>query len=74
MAVLGDQKHGTNIKAPEDLIRKIVREESGSGTSDYLLREILQAIREGHVIAVDGKILAQVLNQRRTNDARAYGV
>lgn len=74
LAVLGDQKSGNNIEAPEDLIRKIVREESGSGTSDYLLREILQAIREGHVIAVDGKILAQVLNKRRANDARAYGV
>lgn len=74
LAVLGDQKSGNNIEAPEDLIRKIVREESGSGTSDYLLREILQAIREGHVIAVDGKILAQVLNKRRSNDARAYGV
>ena len=29
-AVLGDQKRGNNIEAPEDLIRKIVREESGS--------------------------------------------
>ena len=33
MAVLGDQKNGNNIEAPEDLIRKIVREEAGnSGT------------------------------------------
>ena len=31
LAVLGDQKRGTNIEAPEDLIRKIVREESNSG-------------------------------------------
>lgn len=30
-AVLGDQKHGTNIEAPESLIRKIIREEMGSG-------------------------------------------
>lgn len=74
LAVLGDQKSGNNIETPESLMRKVVREESGSGTSDYLLREILQAIREGHVIAVDGKILAQVLNKRRANDARAYGV
>lgn len=29
MAMLGDQKHGNNIEAPEDLIRKIVREETG---------------------------------------------
>ena len=27
MAVLGDQKRGTNLEAPADLIRQIVREE-----------------------------------------------
>lgn len=31
MAVLGDQKNGNNIEAPENLIRQIVREESGGG-------------------------------------------
>lgn len=30
LAVLGDQTHGNNIEAPEGLIRKIVREESGN--------------------------------------------
>ena len=30
-AVLGDQRNGTNLEAPESLIRKIVREESGGG-------------------------------------------
>lgn len=30
MAVLGDQKQGNNIEAPESLIRRIVREESGT--------------------------------------------
>lgn len=30
MAMLGDQKQGRNIEAPEDLIRQIVAEESGS--------------------------------------------
>lgn len=29
MAVLGDQRNGTNLEAPEGLIRQIVREESG---------------------------------------------
>lgn len=29
MAVLGDQKNGTNLEAPESLIRQIVREETG---------------------------------------------
>lgn len=31
LAVLGDQKNGRNLEAPEDLIRQIVREESGAG-------------------------------------------
>lgn len=31
MAMLGDQKAGRNLEAPEDLIRQIVREESGNG-------------------------------------------
>lgn len=37
LAVLGDQKHGNNIEAPENLIRKIVREESGNrgGNASY---------------------------------------
>lgn len=38
MAMLGDQKHGNNIEAPEDLIRKIVREEAGGrqqGNAQY---------------------------------------
>ena len=36
MAVLGDQKSGNNIEAPESLIRKIVREESGNkGNTTY---------------------------------------
>ena len=30
MAVLGDQRRGNNIEAPESLIRRIVREESGN--------------------------------------------
>lgn len=44
MAVLGDQKNGRNLEAPEDLIRKIVREESGSGTY------VFQAMLDGRVI------------------------
>ena len=38
MAVLGDQKHGNNIEAPESLLRKIVREEARgnqSGSGNY---------------------------------------
>ena len=36
MAVLGDQNHGNNIEAPEGLIRRIFREESGrTGGNKY---------------------------------------
>ncbi len=35
MAMLGDQRHGNNIEAPESLIRRIVREESGGGANGY---------------------------------------
>lgn len=36
LAVLGDQKQGNNIETPEALLRKIVREESGSNSGgDY---------------------------------------
>lgn len=31
LAVLGDQKKGNNLEAPENLLRQIVREESGKG-------------------------------------------
>lgn len=33
-AIMGDQKNGRNLEAPEDLIRQIVREESG-GNGNY---------------------------------------
>lgn len=58
MAVLGDQKSGNNIEAPEDLIRKIVREESG-GDNAELLQAILEAIKAGHIIMVDGTVFGR---------------
>lgn len=33
LAVLGDQKNGRNLEAPEDLLRQIVREETGGNQS-----------------------------------------
>lgn len=59
LAVLGDQKSGRNIEAPESLIRKIVREESGGETTE-LLRSILEAVKAGHVLVVDQAVLARV--------------
>ena len=34
LRVLGDQKKGNNLEAPESLLRQIVREESGKGQGD----------------------------------------
>ena len=38
IATLGDQKSGRNLEAPEDLIRQIFREESGSGSGETVIR------------------------------------
>lgn len=51
LAVLGDQTSGRNIEAPEALLRQMAQEAASANTE--LLRAILAAIREGHVIEVD---------------------
>lgn len=38
MAVLGDQKHGTNIEAPENLIRQIIRDEMDTNNGTYVFK------------------------------------
>lgn len=45
MAVLGDQKHGNNIEAPESLIRKVVREESGNAGGSRIIHNVVQVNR-----------------------------
>ena len=45
MAVLGDQKHGKNLEAPEGLIRQIIREEMGGGKGGGDLRIVAQINR-----------------------------
>lgn len=49
-AQLGDQKHGTNLEAPEELIRKIVREESGGVNGNVTIP-----------VYVDGNKLLEIL-------------
>lgn len=57
MAVLGDQRRGTNIEAPEDLIRQIVREEGGGANAEVvsLMRQMLEYLAAGQVIEMDGR-------------------
>lgn len=59
LAVLGDQRRGNNLEGPESLFRQIVREESGSGEIAPLLESILSAIRDGHIIMVDGTVFGR---------------
>ena len=73
MAVLGDQRSGYNIEAPEDLIRKIVREESGGGDYTALLQAILDAIKAGKVMMVDKRILARIATEGINDMTRQAG-
>lgn len=75
MAVLGDQTSGKNIEAPENLIRKIVREETGgSSRLEALLETLIDITREGKTLELDGIAFAKVAKRSLNNNARAYGV
>lgn len=74
MAVLGDQKRGTNIETPESLMRNIIREEMGRSQTASLLQAILAAIKEGQVIEVDRVPFGQVVRQAYNEETRRIGV
>lgn len=67
MAVLGDQKSGTNIEAPADLIRQIVREELGSGGEEITIKFT------GDLAALARVLSPEITRQQRRNQ-RALGV
>lgn len=75
MAVLGDQSHGTNLEAPESLIRQIVREESGMGNGEIvsLLSQMLSALQARQTIECDGYTLAHVVNRQNQINRHVYG-
>ena len=75
MAVLGDQSNGNNLEAPESLIRKIVREESGGadGQTVALLQAILAAVQDGKVLMVDKRVLGKVAAAAMGNASRTSG-
>lgn len=59
LAMLGDQKTGRNLEAPEGLIRQIVREESGGGTP------VDVNITFGGSLAALGRVLEPVVTAER---------
>jgi len=61
LAILGDQKSGRNLEAPESLIRQIVREESGRGTERIDLNMPIY-IQEGPLI---GRIIQTLVREGR---------
>lgn len=65
LAVLGDQKHGTNIEAPADLIRQIVREEVGQTSGAIHVTIVLDS--------VDGKKLFDAIVKQNNAVIRATG-
>lgn len=60
LAVLGDQRRGNNIEAPEGLLRQLIREESGSNEVVQLLQSILEATRARQKMYVKQKVLAEI--------------
>lgn len=64
LAMLGDQKSGNNIEAPESLIRKIVREEGG-GTGNRPITVVMQ---------IDGREFGRVVYQANNTETQRVGV
>lgn len=60
-AVLGDQKHGRNLEAPENLIRQIVREESGGNNAPINLTI---------PITIGGRLLKTIVIEDANNDTQ----
>lgn len=64
LAVLGDQKQGNNIEAPESLIRRIVREETGSGKGNTYEIPLKVGRRELAKLVIDeAKLMRQQTGQ-----------
>lgn len=76
LAMLGDQKHGTNIEAPLSTIEEAVERVMSrhSGTSDerviVLLSQILEAVLG---IEIDGAILSKAIDNYRRKEAVMRG-
>ena len=68
LAVLGDQKHGTNIETPESLLREIYAE--GNAETNALLQQLIQVMQNGMTVNVDGKQLMRINREAETRVGR----
>ena len=57
MAVLGDQKSGTNIEAPVELIRQVIREEMANVGGRYEIPIILGKREVTRLVIDGGKVI-----------------
>ncbi|MBR3384529.1 MAG: hypothetical protein IKG69_04895 [Atopobiaceae bacterium] len=74
MAVLGDQSHGTNIEAPEALLRQVLREEIGPMLGEAILALSSQDTGGGGdvelVLNVDGEQLSRAVSRGNASRVR----
>ena len=68
LAVLGDQKNGRNIEAPESLLRDIYAE--GNAETNALLQQLIQVMQNGMTVNVDGKQLMRINREAETRVGR----
>ena len=68
LAVLGDQKQGTNIEAPESLLRDIYAE--GNAETNALLQQLIQVMQRGMTVNVDGQQLMRINRDAETRSGR----
>ncbi len=79
LAMLGDQKHGTNIEAPASLIRKIVQEEINgtaraiSQVGEAVIRNQKELIEAVYGIELDGETLSKAVYNYRRKEAVMRG-
>lgn len=77
MAVLGDQRHGTNIEAPLETIEQALENvlaRRGSGMNDSQVIELLQAILEAILgIEIDGETLSNAITNYQRKMAVSTG-
>ncbi|MCL2084109.1 MAG: hypothetical protein FWH06_02490, partial [Oscillospiraceae bacterium] len=74
LAVLGDQRAGRNLEAPEALLRDIVREEGGASSRvEDLLERLIELTARGSVLAVNETVLGRVTWDAHNAEMRRLG-